>query len=234
MILYKYLDADGGLKSLDSETIWLARPNSFNDPFDVLPHIDSADHVKGNDDLKINTSDIVVLCLADRVDSPLMWAHYARSHSGLLIGFDRKGRIIEDGLIFRRFGAVSYSRYRPSRPSFDDLSDEELYFRKSSEWAYEREWRLVTSTIPGHATKVRETHWSFQMYAEDIVNVVVGHRGKSCFPGLYEILRRPQYKHVDLYFAIPHQEEFGLEIVEWQRDKWDNAKVPEPIAENTV
>lgn len=234
MILYKHCGAEGGLKCLDSEKIWLARPRSFNDPFDVLPHIETrANRVKAKNGVEINTSDIVVLCLAERIDSPSMWAHYANSHSGLLIGFNRRGRIIEDGLLFRKFGAVSYSHYRPSAASFEDLSDDKIYFRKSSEWTYEREWRLVTSTVTDHGTKVDDDHWSFQMFPRDVVTIVVGHRGSSCFPKLYEILRRSQYEHVTLQIAVPHPKNFELIINEWPRDKWEDGKPPTPMVDTS-
>ena len=168
--------------------------------------------------------DLGVLSLAENRESLLMWAHYADRHRGFLIGFERDGRIIEDGLVFR-FGiaAMSYSHSRPSTREFHDLSDEALYFRKSSEWSHEREWRMVTSilAVTQDVEGVRDKHrFAFRLVARDLRAVVVGHRAAGLFPELYDLLRQERYAHVSLQLAIRDLKEYRLNIKEWPRTEW--------------
>ncbi len=94
--------------------------------------------------LRILSTSIGILSLTEVRDSLLMWAHYASKHQGFVIGFRT------DHPYFQRSDApphaagqlrkVEYSEARSSRPA-KELTHHELYFTKSPEWAYEREWR---------------------------------------------------------------------------------------------
>lgn len=72
----------------------------------------------------------------------LMWAHYAQSHRGLCLQFRKN--ILTDSFICK---PVNYEdRY----PSFREIAAnnaeglaELIFFRKSTRWAYENEWRLL-------------------------------------------------------------------------------------------
>ena len=82
-----------------------------------------------------------VICFGRHWKSPVMWAHYARSHTGVCLGFD-----VPDGL-------PKQIVYEPERIRWAvDLAkpirgvDVELLERvvttKYAQWAYEEEWRL--------------------------------------------------------------------------------------------
>jgi hypothetical protein len=95
---------------------------------------------------------IVAFC--ERVDSSLLWSHYANSYKGACLHF-----VAADFAGFHRLytlGHVSYSKYRPAYPLSLALalssrsahegravSDKILFFTKAEEWAYEAEVRLV-------------------------------------------------------------------------------------------
>lgn len=95
---------------------------------------------------------IVAFC--ERVDSSLLWSHYANSYKGACLHFVAAGF----AGFHRRYtlGHVSYSKYRPAYPLSLALalssrsahegravSDKILFFTKAEEWAYEAEVRLV-------------------------------------------------------------------------------------------
>lgn len=87
-----------------------------------------------------------VLCLTEEHDHPLMWAHYAESHTGFVIAFDAANAFFD-----RRVSAkdelrhLRRVRYRNRRPaiSTEEASGADLLFCKSDHWAYEKEWRMA-------------------------------------------------------------------------------------------
>lgn len=80
---------------------------------------------------------IGVLCLTDRPNNALMWGHYAKGHYGFVIEFD------ETHPFFDLKEKVKYSRRKPRRKAFKDLTWTELFLTKSKDWQYEHEWRVV-------------------------------------------------------------------------------------------
>ena len=87
-----------------------------------------------------------IFCLTEDPLNLLMWAHYGDHHRGVVVEFDdeheffsrRKGS--NDDL--RHFRRVSYSDVR-----FSDFLTRstaiQVFYTKSREWEYEREWRLI-------------------------------------------------------------------------------------------
>lgn len=96
----------------------------------------------------------MVSCFCERVDSPLLWGHYAANHHGMCVEYPIRGAVSDSDVQSRLLFPVIYSEKR-----FDATSRLASAFRsdptsamslgilsaihKFSEWAYEREWRLV-------------------------------------------------------------------------------------------
>jgi hypothetical protein len=91
-----------------------------------------------------------VLCLSRNGNQPLMWAHYADSHRGVMVEFDElascfsRRRTAEDDLGYLR--SVVYSGTRPSL-SMEVLDGDKAFevfaLTKSEHWRYEEEVRLI-------------------------------------------------------------------------------------------
>lgn len=91
---------------------------------------------------------IGTLCMSRNGCHPLMWAHYAQEHRGVVIEFDeaapcfQRARSEQDQL-----GTFRPVRYSVARPLLDgDTGDdwfERLALTKAIEWAYEDEVRLL-------------------------------------------------------------------------------------------
>lgn len=91
-----------------------------------------------------------VLCLSKNSNQPLMWAHYADSHKGLMIEFDtahatfnRQRSAADD---FGHLRPVSYSTLRPelTMHTFDGNNAFEVFaLTKADPWKYEEEIRLI-------------------------------------------------------------------------------------------
>jgi hypothetical protein len=87
-----------------------------------------------------------VLCLTTTPDDLLMWAHYARNHTGVCLGFDSG---------FEPFSTAQPVRYQEDRAGVTPLSTsskeqklvEKVLFVKSLHWQYEAEWRSVKRPV---------------------------------------------------------------------------------------
>lgn len=86
------------------------------------------------------TAQVGVLCLSEVNDSILMWSHYADCHRGLCLVYETSNPF------FFNAQPVRYQRERPRvNPIFQSNEEmlENAIFTKSSEWAYEKEWRIL-------------------------------------------------------------------------------------------
>jgi hypothetical protein len=82
-----------------------------------------------------------VICFGKHWKSPVMWAHYARSHTGVCLGFDvpddKPKQMVYESVRIR--WAVDLAK--PIRGIDNELL-EKIITTKYVQWAYEEEWRL--------------------------------------------------------------------------------------------
>lgn len=99
-----------------------------------------------------------ILCLTERCDNLLMWAHYTDDHTGFVIAFDEKHPFWDQRKspkeIIGVLRKVRYSKERPEVTVFDMNKvkqdeqglmqwAEDLFWTKSDHWQYEQEWRMA-------------------------------------------------------------------------------------------
>lgn len=100
------------------------------------------------------------VCFSERVDSILMWSHYANNHDGFALGYDLRPYLLPNSDNLGLFPVV-YSERRYDASEFlylllcrlmkipahnqDMMSSIKLLLYKSPDWAYEQEWRLINS-----------------------------------------------------------------------------------------
>ena len=86
-----------------------------------------------------------LLSLSEIADNELMWAHYADSHTGLVLCFDEqhpflnRRRSANDEFYFVR--KVRYSDGPPL--SLATIDGDALLVTEGTKWSYEREWRML-------------------------------------------------------------------------------------------
>lgn len=141
-------------------SIKFTNPIDFNDPFDCypnswgneihqgeLPHavVDSCNYM-----LQKALSQIVgVTCFTPHNDRMLMWSHYASQHKGICIGFDTDILIKEcdknshGSPVIHSLKKVIYTDERPCE------RDADKFIKKSTEWGYENEYRLISCAVKG-------------------------------------------------------------------------------------
>lgn len=83
-----------------------------------------------------------VICFSADPLQPLMWAHYASSHKGLVLEFDEKDPVFNNDSFLK----VDYNATRAEYDQgvSDVISAAQLFAkRKSPHWDYEQEYRLI-------------------------------------------------------------------------------------------
>lgn len=100
------------------------------------------------------------LSLSENSSSTLMWSHYSDSHRGFCIEYDFS--TLPYGDLRRRLCCPVFytaklrdaTRYLSSGTrSFNNLFGQLMLLMKLSDWAYEKEWRIIDAIGPAHANK---------------------------------------------------------------------------------
>jgi Protein of unknown function (DUF2971) len=149
--LYRFLSADTALKTIASRLLRVGRITEFNDPFEwrvgvsgVLPQYEH--HVRAAQQQIVDqlSATMGVVCFSDTIEDPILWSHYADHHRGVALEVE----YLDVPSLYR----VEYSNDRPTVDA-SRLADTQgmkdylmpivrsLFTRKSSSWAYEREYR---------------------------------------------------------------------------------------------
>ena len=223
MILYKYL-------SLARKDFWdnfhlrFTQPSSFNDPFDCVPsysflpqHLMPENAGFGElaslfwgieQDTASFNDDYGIFCMSESWDSILMWAHYADSHEGFVVGFDVSHPFFN---LNQPYGTrkVKYCSNRPKmNPS--NIFDE-LYY-KLSIWNYEREWRLCKELYKADKTIDGSIHL-FSFPRESIKYVYFG----ICMPPDEKMLiyKKASLVGVKCYQVMRDYQTFDLHAIEF-------------------
>jgi len=105
--------------------------------------------------LRQNLNDFIsrtgISCYSQIKDNILMWSHYAKFHKGFCIEFNYKK--LEDTLVEfnRKNNVITYMDkviYKKDYPTLSGYNNEDMVdslFIKSSNWSYEKEWRMIYS-----------------------------------------------------------------------------------------
>jgi Protein of unknown function (DUF2971) len=100
-----------------------------------------------------------VACFTRNWNNELLWAHYAKNHTGFCVGFDEEA-LTSWGEV-TGFGDVVYTKdvpvFNPFKQHKDDFARMAM-FHKSLAWSYEEEYRLLFSKsgmvrLPGEAIR---------------------------------------------------------------------------------
>lgn len=173
---------------------------------------------------------IGILCLTEKPDNLLMWAHYSNCNQGFVIEFDEKNRYFdqrkEEGELRGYLRKVNYSIERPEIVLFDlRLDDTEnlniwinkFFWNKSAVWQYEQEWRMI-ETLKECKDKIEnDTHeiCLFPIPLDCVTGIILGCRmPEEMRRKLAELLNSDKrYSHIKLKQAAIDEKDFQLNIV---------------------
>lgn len=99
-----------------------------------------------------------IFSLSETHNNLLMWAHYADNHKGVVIGFDEEHPFFNGTEIAHSTPRLNRVEYNPKRPvlSLTTRNTPQVFLRKSPEWSYEREWRLIRPLTEASEEKPRQ------------------------------------------------------------------------------
>jgi hypothetical protein len=138
-----------------------------------------------------------ILCLTETSDDLLMWAHYAESHSGMVLEFDSEHdffvRQFPEGTnvnpvgfdedLRKDYGFLRHIDYSKDRPALtiSDVKSFAAFLVKSCEWSYEREWRMLMPFSYADKKLEIEGDWPVCLFAiplSAITKVILGTRAE--------------------------------------------------------
>jgi hypothetical protein len=102
---------------------------------DKIGMYDSEQHLIQRLNAKLES--IGILSLSSRSDCPVMWAHYAQNHQGVILVFDMDG----DAML-QRAKPVEYVENRPENAIDSVVSN---LYKKGRSWEYEHEYRILVN-----------------------------------------------------------------------------------------
>jgi hypothetical protein len=156
-----------------------------------------------------------IASFCERVDSSLLWSHYANSYQGACLHFLAGGFGWPGS--YHTLGRVSYSKYRPAYPLSLALamsskptrlrraeSNKLLFFTKADDWAYEAEVRLVYNHTQRHVARFRK---------ESLVAIILGPRFTDR-QRLESVLNGSLYESIAVRKARLSKTTFSIEIDE--------------------
>lgn len=85
-----------------------------------------------------------LLSLSSKKNDLLMWSHYANSHQGIVIGFNKNHEYFKQNKSVKDYeGLLKIVKYKHKKPKVYLLDDREFLFTKSNHWKYENEYRVI-------------------------------------------------------------------------------------------
>ena len=161
-----------------------------------------------------------ILCLSATNDSIPMWSHYGHDHRGVVIGV----RQYDDAFFHGTGGKVRYVKHRVSVDPRVEAGTRlwwkqinRVIFRKSWEWNYEQEFRIVfrlKDLIPGKLEDGR-TAFFLDVWESTIHSVIFG----CLIPPkdeatIRELLKsKKRFSNLKVFRAQRNPKQFSLEIV---------------------
>ncbi|MES9901598.1 MAG: DUF2971 domain-containing protein [Sedimenticola sp.] len=161
---------------------------------------------------------IGILSLTEDSHNLLMWAHYANSHGGFVIGLDSQHEFFDqrksedDGL-----RCLKKLKYNNSRPSLilSNVKSLESFMIKGDIWEYEKEWRMALSLKESCVIKESQPYdiHLFRIPFEAFRSVLIGARAtektKAKIRSIVE--SNTSLNHINIFQMKVHDTKFKLE-----------------------
>lgn len=172
---------------------------------------------QSHEEFRAAISDLKLLCLAEAHDNILMWAHYSKNHTGVVLEL----KCIEK--LDSAWGAARPVRYEANMPllldedklvalmsGFGNLGEDQVFensvYVKAADWSYEREWRLVGGR---DRTKLTE---DFAFYPNEISAVYLGCRIAPQDSEEIVKIVESKYPHATIYMGRKSERRFAVEF----------------------
>jgi hypothetical protein len=176
--------------------------------------------------IKLQVQDIIhkslrnalgALCLTKNGKHPLMWAHYADEHRGVIVEFETDYPCFNRGSYAEgvgRFVDVSYTKSRPTLNAASNENEEALRvlaLSKAIDWEYEDEMRMLLPLADADEV-VDGMYHLIKVNSGSVRAVVFGCRASDDFIDQVSqvIIADDEFVHVELYKATPCKKDYVL------------------------
>lgn len=189
--LYHYTSMDNSIKILLSDTLLFSSLQNLNDINELYrpPYFDTFNEevVKAAYD-EINKYQQISLTHDDKkkrlgFDIPAMWGHYGERGNGVCIVFNKKRLIdvLPQGVVFKKeicytdnySSAIDFKSKGDSINSFTKREIKEYFFKKTRDWSYEQEYRILAKSHNKEQLKIT---------IKDALVAIIMHRDKTSLP----------------------------------------------------
>lgn len=164
----------------------------------------------------------LISCFSKRNDSILMWSHYADSHRGVCLEFEKPKQ--------EEFAEVEYTNKRPTIKMYNlfstyiahDFIGKKIeaegfkyakdlikpFFIKSTDWSYEEEIRCLFSTKDYEKDKISYYGENYFVNVGKIKKIYIGSKAKG--PDIDEIIRLARHRRIEVVFMKESDKEFKV------------------------
>jgi len=233
-----------------------SRYSEFNDPFDLvqgdyaaslpkkerkefyeaMEHLnDPLYHLENYLDIEAGArASIGVMCFTESYKNLLMWAHYANNHTGVCVGYDYDCNFFHNKYssnYYDNVGEIRKVTYTKKRPKYADpyhlVNETCEWFKKSKEWKYEEEHRILLPIDDASYRDGWENNVSpiflFGIEPEYIKKVILGCRmADENKKYIYEKLSSYDIQIIE---AKPHPAHYKLTFSEYSLNNSSNSNV---------
>jgi hypothetical protein len=171
-----------------------------------------------HEEFRAVVSDLKLLCLAEAQDNILMWSHYGKNHTGVVLELKCIERLDS------AWGTAVPVRYEANMPLLIDedqlvaimsgtgkLAEDQLFessvFVKAADWAYEREWRLIGRH---DKTKISE---EFAFHTEEVSAIYLGCRIDPTDRKEITAIAADKYSHAMIHVGRKSERRFAVEFM---------------------
>lgn len=242
MSVYKYMATHTPDKAVDllksifeNNTLRFSTPLSFNDPFELRPHIknmvNEEKHILQNvffnhlnttgqahkfHDISVTTLsyDIGILCLSGICDNLVMWGNYADNHKGIVIEFDDVHPFFHPDCeitgFMHKLKKVVYVDERITMNSDEWGANEKTFLAKGKDWEYENEYRM---TILLEENDRNPNRFNIKFPSEIITAVYIGCKAtQSTKIYVNNLSSKKQWKHLKIHQYEVDEKEYKLSL----------------------
>lgn len=178
-----------------------------------------------------------VFCVAENNDNLLMWAHYAKDHTGVVIKFECLPELdtplcaAKKVVYAKRPPAIAklndYIQYLTGQNTHKVKYDKmfyDLFLSKSHHWEYEQEWRVFIPPINMENPIIQKNekgnellHYLMPLYPQEIHSIYFGCRMNYDDKQKIENLLIDDFAHVKKYKCKKNEREYKLDFEEMTR-----------------
>lgn len=213
--LYKFLPFnENTIASLMQSYFWLANPAAFNDPFDCNKNL-IVDYSKEDEENNFNKArnhfdNIGVISFTEKINNPVMWAHYTNNYNGLVLELDASK--LHENTDFKRhkkyeLRKVMYPEYNGPLQTAFEFANTIMLTSKFKSWEYEQEWRIIAD--------IKDELRYLEFNPKIVKTIYLGYNlfnNNSSAVHIISILQKLHYPEAELRWMFPHPTQFGMLI----------------------